>query len=164
MIVCKQLGGPLRMLAAARRRPADGRPEGREGFTLLELLIVVIILGLLAALVGPQLFGALDKAKRQIAKTQIEMISGALDQFRLDVGRYPTTDEGLEALVSPLEDEESSGWNGPYLDKGVVPKDPWNRAYIYRSPGEQAEFEIISLGRDGKAGGSGEDKDITSWE
>jgi general secretion pathway protein G len=137
------------------------RHRRQAGFTLLELLIVVIILGLLAALVGPRLFGTLGKAKRQIAKTQIELLSGALDQFRLDVGRYPTTDEGLEALLAPPEGMER--WNGPYLEKGV-PKDPWGRPYVYKSPGEHGEYDIISLGLDGEPGGSGEDADITSWQ
>lgn len=137
------------------------RHRRQAGFTLLELLIVVIILGLLAALVGPRLFGTLDKAKRQVAKTQIELLSGALDQFRLDVGRYPTTDEGLEALLAPPEGMER--WNGPYLEKGV-PKDPWGRLYVYKSPGEHGEYDIISLGLDGEPGGSGENADITSWQ
>ncbi len=137
------------------------RLHRQAGFTLLELLIVVIILGLLAALVGPRLFGTLDKAKRQVAKTQIELLSGALDQFRLDVGRYPTTDETLEALVAPPEGLER--WNGPYLEKGV-PKDPWGRPYVYKSPGEHGEYDIISLGLDGEVGGSGEGADITSWQ
>lgn len=144
---------PGKQPVANRRRQA--------GFTLLELLIVVIILGLLAALVGPRLFGTLDKAKRQVAKTQIELLSGALDQFRLDVGRYPNTDEGLEALVNPPEGLER--WNGPYLEKGV-PKDPWGHVYVYTSPGEHGEYDIISLGLDGQPGGEGENADITSWQ
>ena len=157
----RYIKSPARLRAVGKIRP---RPRGQEGFTLLELLIVVIILGLLAALVGGNLFKTMDKSKSQIAKIQIEQLAGPLKQFRLDVGRYPTTDEGLQALISPPEGEELPGWNGPYLEKKVVPKDPWNRPYIYRSPGEQAEYEIISLGRDGKPGGSGADKDITSWE
>jgi general secretion pathway protein G len=137
----------------ARRRQA--------GFTLLELLIVVIILGLLAALVGPRLFGTLDKAKRQVAKTQIELLSGALNQYRLDVGRYPATDQGLKALVAPPEGVER--WNGPYLEKGV-PEDPWGHEYVYRSPGEHGEYDIISYGQDGEPGGEGEAADVTSWQ
>ena len=143
------------------RRPQGPRRRRQAGFTLLELLIVVIILGLLAALVGPRLFGTLDKAKRQIAKTQIAQLEEALAQFRLDVGRYPTSDEGLEALVTPVEGLE--GWNGPYLEKGV-PKDPWGHPYVYRCPGEHGDYDLLSLGRDGEPGGSGEDADVTSWE
>jgi len=148
-----KLRSPEKQRIARRRRQA--------GFTLLELLIVVIILGLLAALVGPRLFGTLDKAKKQVAKTQIELLSGALDQFRLDVGRYPNTDEGLEALLNPPEGMER--WNGPYLEKGV-PKDPWGHAYVYTSPGEHGEYDIISLGLDGEPDGEGENADITSWQ
>jgi len=133
----------------------------QAGFTLLELLIVVIILGLLAALVGPRLFGTLDKAKHQIAKTQIELFASGLDMFRLDLGRYPTTDEGLEALVNPPEGLER--WNGPYLEK-LVSQDPWGRPYVYTSPGEHGEYDIISLGLDGEPGGSGEGADVTSWQ
>jgi general secretion pathway protein G len=148
-----KLYSPEKQQTARRRRQA--------GFTLLELLIVVIILGLLAALVGPRLFGTLDKAKKQVAKTQIELLSGALDQFRLDVGRYPNTDEGLDALVNPPEEMER--WNGPYLEKGV-PKDPWGHAYVYASPGEHGEYDLVSLGLDGEPGGEGENADITSWQ
>ena len=146
-------GSPEKQQTARRCRQA--------GFTLLELLIVVIILGLLAALVGPRLFGTLDKAKKQVAKTQIEQLSAGLDLFRLDVGRYPTTDEGLEALVNPPEGMER--WNGPYMEKGI-PKDPWDREYIYISPGEHGEYDLISLGLDGEPGGEGENADITSWQ
>jgi general secretion pathway protein G len=149
----------LKLDSLDKKRMARRRRQA--GFTLLELLIVVIILGLLAALVGPRLFGTLDKAKKQVAKTQIELLSGALDQFRLDVGRYPTTDEGLDALVNPPEGMER--WNGPYLEKGV-PKDPWGHAYVYTSPGEHGEYDMISLGLDGEPGGEGEDADITSWQ
>lgn len=137
------------------------RRRRQSGFTLLELLIVVIILGLLATLVGPRLFSVFDKAKRQVAKTQIEGFSASLDLFRLDIGRYPTTDEGLEALVNPPEGLER--WNGPYMEKGI-PKDPWDRPYVYVSPGEHGAYDIISLGLDGEPGGEGENADITSWQ
>lgn len=149
----------LKLYSPKKRQIA--RQHRQAGFTLLELLIVVIILGLLATLVGPRLFSVFDKAKRQVAKTQIEKFAAGLDLFRLDIGRYPTTDEGLEALVNPPEDLER--WNGPYMEKGV-PKDPWDRKYVYISPGEHGAYDLISLGLDGEPGGDGEDADITSWQ
>jgi general secretion pathway protein G len=149
----------LQLDSLGKKRIARHRRQA--GFTLLELLIVVIILGLLAALVGPRLFRTLDKAKQQIAKTQIELFANGLDLFRLDVGRYPTTDEGLEALVNPPEGLER--WNGPYLEK-MVKKDPWGHAYVYTSPGEHGPYDIVSLGLDGEPGGEGENADITSWQ
>ena len=142
--------------------PSSRRPDKKKnqrGFTLLELLIVVLILGMLAALVGPRLFGTLGKAKGQVARTQIELLVSALDHFRLDVGRYPGTEEGLEALVTPVEGLE--GWSGPYLKRGL-PKDPWGKPYVYTSPAEGAEYEIVSLGRDAQPGGEGEDADVSS--
>ena len=133
----------------------------QKGFTLIELLIVIVILGMLAALVTPRLIGKLGKSKRQIAKTQIEMLETALDAFKLDVGRYPTTEEGLKALV---ENPGVEGWDGPYLKKKKIPKDPWGREYIYRCPGEHGDYDLLSYGADGKPGGEGENADIVSWE
>lgn len=131
----------------------------RGGFTLLELLVVIVIIGLLAAYVGPKYFSQLGKSEVTIAKAQIEAFEKSLDTFRLDVGRYPTTEEGLAALLTAPA--AAAKWNGPYLKKGVPP-DPWGHAYQYKAPGTKAEFEIISLGRDGQPGGSGEDADISS--
>ena len=127
------------------------------GFTLLELLVVIVIIGLLAGYVAPRYFSQVGKSEIQVAKAQIESIEKALDQFRLDVRRYPTAEEGLEALVS--KPSSATTWSGPYLKK-AVPADPWGRPYVYRVPGEKAEFQLMSLGRDGKAGGTGEDADI----
>lgn len=128
-----------------------------RGFTLLELLVVIVIIGLLAGYVAPRYFSQVGKSEIQVAKAQIESIEKALDQFRLDVRRYPTAEEGLEALVS--KPSSAGAWSGPYLKK-AVPADPWGRPYVYRVPGEKAEFQLISLGRDGKQGGTGEDADI----
>lgn len=130
------------------------------GFTLLELLVVIVIIGLLAAYVGPKYFAQLGKSEVTIAKAQIEAFEKSLDTFRLDVGRYPTTEEGLAALqVAPAT--AGAKWNGPYMKKGVPP-DPWGHPYQYKAPGSKAEFEILSLGRDGKPNGTGEDADISS--
>jgi general secretion pathway protein G len=135
-----------------------GRAAG--GFTLLELLVVIVIIGLLAAYVGPKYFAQLGKSEVTIARAQIAAFEKSLDTFRLDVGRYPTTEEGLNSLVTAPA-SAGAKWNGPYLKKGV-PSDPWGHPYQYKAPGSKSEFEIISLGRDGQPGGSGEDADIVS--
>ena len=136
------------------------REKNKRGFTLVELLVVMAIIALLAALVGPKLFPKLGKGKQSAAKAQIELLGQALDQFRLDVGRYPTTQEGLSALmVNP----GITGWEGPYLKK-ALPPDPWGKPYQYLSPGSHGEYDLLSYGRDGNPGGDGEDKDVTSWE
>jgi len=131
----------------------------------LELLVVVIILGLLAALVGPRLIGRVGRAKTEIAKSQIALLESALDQYRLDMGYYPSTEEGLEALISPPSDEEKKrNWRGPYLKKKKIPLDPWGRPYQYRCPGEHGEYDLWSYGADGQPGGEGENADITNWD
>lgn len=127
------------------------------GFTLLELLVVIVIIGLLAGYVAPRYFAQVGKSEIQVAKAQIESLEKALDQFRLDTRRYPSTEEGLAALVS--QPASLTGWSGPYLKK-ALPNDPWGRPYVYRVPGEKSEFEILSYGRDGKPGGTGDDADI----
>jgi general secretion pathway protein G len=128
-----------------------------RGFTLLELLVVIVIIGLLAGYVAPRYFSQVGKSEIQVAKAQIESLEKAMDQYRLDMRRYPTAEEGLEALVA--KPGSAQNWGGPYLKKSV-PNDPWGRPYVYRTPGQKGEFEIFSYGRDGKAGGSGEDADI----
>jgi len=130
------------------------------GFTLLELLVVMVIIGLLAGFVGPKYFSQIGKSNVTVAKSQLQSFSKALDAYRLDMGHYPSTEEGLEALVSaPAANNEK--WRGPYLSK-KVPLDPWGNPYIYRNPGTNAEFDVISLGADGKPGGSGDNADLTN--
>jgi general secretion pathway protein G len=146
----------------ATRRPDAPTRARHGGFTLLELIVVIIVLGLLAGLVAPQIFGRVSEAKSTTAKTQIELLGTALDNYRLDNGAYPTTEQGLAALrEKPIRAPVPLNWRGPYLRK-AVPLDPWGRPYLYRSPGERnaAGYDLQSLGRDGKAGGSGEDADI----
>ena len=138
------------------------RKHSREqGFTLIELLVVLAILGLLATLVAPRLIKYLGQAKTQTAKLQIEKLSGILDIYHLDVGHYPTQEEGLQALAERPMDEGS--WNGPYVKKPEELNDPWGHIYIYRYPGEHGEYDLYSLGASGKEGGEGEDREVTNW-
>ncbi len=154
---------PLRALQ--RREPSDAAPSptsGEEGFTLLELLVVLAILGLLAAIVAPQVLKYLGASRTQAAKVQIENISAALDHFDLDVGRYPTQEEGLGALIrSP---QGVANWDGPYLQRASALTDPWQRKYLYRTPGTHADdFDVWSYGSDGVEGGSGDARDVGNW-
>ena len=134
------------------------RKKKEKGFSLIELLIVMVIMGLLAALVGPRMFGKVGKSKQNAARSQMALFETALDTYRLDVGKYPSTEQGLQALRTKPSDEEK--WDGPYLPKSV-PKDPWGHPYIYRRT-DNGEVEMISLGANGTEGGEGEDKDISS--
>ena len=127
------------------------------GFTLLELLVVVAIIGLLVGYVAPRYFSQVGKSEVQVARAQLDALEKALDQYRLDTRRYPSAEQGLAALVARPANEPN--WSGPYL-KRAVPNDPWGRPYVYRAPGQKGEFDLLSYGRDGKAGGSGEDADI----
>ncbi len=142
-----------RMRLAARRRVPSG-------FTLLELLVVIVIIGLLAGYVAPRYFAQVGKSEIQVARAQIDALEKALDQYRLDTRRYPTAEQGLGALVSRPANEP--GWGGPYLRK-AVPNDPWGRPYVYRTPGQRGEFDLLSYGRDGRPGGAGDDADIGTW-
>ena len=142
------------------------RRRARRGFTLIELLVVIVVLGVLASLVAPNIFRHVGTAKETTARAQIEMLGAALDAYRLDTGRYPTTEQGLAALwQAPTIEPRALDWRGPYLRK-AVPLDPWHTAYVYRSPGtaSSAGYDLLSLGADGKPGGAGEDADVMSWK
>jgi len=133
-----------------------------RGFTLIELMVVMIILGLLAALVVPRMFTRIGEARQKAAHAQIELLGTALDSFYLDVGRYPTTSEGLEVLI--IQASGVDGWNGPYLKKNEIPDDPWNHPYHYESPGKHGDYDLFSYGADNAEGGDGDNEDITSWK
>jgi general secretion pathway protein G len=140
--------------------PDDPRRSRAAGFTLLELLVVMVIIGLLAGYVGPRLFAQIGKSEVKVARAQIDGLHKALDQYRIDTGRYPSNEQGLTALRQRPGEEPR--WAGPYLTK-ALPKDPWGHDYQYRSPGEHGEFDLFSLGRDGRPGGDGEDADLGNW-
>ena len=143
------------------KRLKTKRPNNQKGFTLIELLIVMIILGLLAALVAPRMFGKVGTSKQKAAKAQISLFETALDTYRLDVGEFPTSDQGLQALREKPSDVDN--WDGPYLPK-EIPKDPWGNPYEYRHPGEHGDYDIISYGADGQPGGEDEDADVVNWK
>jgi len=148
------------MLRNSDRKLRRLRPASVHGFTLLELLVVMVIIGLLAGFVAPRYFAQVGKSQVKVARAQIDALDKALDQFRLDVGRYPTSEEGLQVLVVAPSNEPN--WAGPYLKKGV-PLDPWGHPYTYQQPGTHGDFDLMSLGKDGRPGGSGEDADLTNW-
>ena len=133
----------------------------QRAFSLIELLVVIIILGLIAGLVGPRLFGRVSQSKQATSKAQVELFGAALDQYRLDIGAYPPSGAGLQALV---QNPNVANWNGPYLKKPVVPLDPWGRPYQYKCcPGDHGDYDIWTHGADGTPGGEGENADVTSW-
>ena len=136
------------------------RQGPQRGFTLLELLVVMVIIGLLTGYVGPKYFSQIGKSEVKAARAQIDALEKALEQYRLDVGHYPSTEIGLDALVNRPAAEAK--WEGPYLKKGV-PQDPWGHAYAYKSPGEHGDFDLLSYGKDGQPGGEGEAADVKSW-
>ena len=148
----------LRIPARWTRRAARRRSSG---FTLVEILVVITIIGLIMALVGPRVINYLGEAKVKAAKIQIQSFSSALDLYYLDAGRYPSSSEGLTALAQ--RPGGAATWNGPYLKGGVVPNDPWGRPYVYRAPGEHGSYDIVSYGSDGQEGGTGTAADIVSW-
>ena len=141
-----------------RNSPHSPHPLG--GFTLLELLVVMVIIGLLAGYVAPRYFSQVGKSEVKAAQAQIVSFEKALDTYRLDIGRYPTTEQGLNALMQRPQNEAK--WSGPYLQK-AIPLDPWGKPYQYKSPGEHGEFDLWSFGKDGQPGGTGENADVTSW-
>ena len=152
---------PRQRARSARPRPARRRSArtGEDGFTLVEILVVITIIGMIMALVGPRVLNYLGESKVKTAKIQIQSFASALDLFYLDAGRFPSTAEGLTALVRPTPGV--AAWNGPYLKGGNIPNDPWSHGYVYRSPGEHGPYEILSYGADGQEGGSGVAADIS---
>ncbi|CAN5818430.1 type II secretion system major pseudopilin GspG [soil metagenome] len=151
-------GGAGRRAGTAVRRSVH--TVQARGFTLLELLVVIVIIGLLAGLVAPRYFDQVSKSNTKIARAQIDSLEKALDQYRLDVGAYPSTELGLAALNTRPQNMEK--WAGPYLKK-AVPPDPWGARYVYKSPGDHGDYDLLSLGSDGQVGGTGESADVTSW-
>jgi general secretion pathway protein G len=150
----------VRIAARSFGNIASVRHAPHAGFTLLELLVVIVIIGLLASMVAPRYFDQLGKSNTKIARAQIVALEKALDQYRLDLGHYPTTEEGLNSLFVKPNNEEK--WKGPYLKK-AVPADPWGRPYIYKSPGDHGELDLSTLGADGQPGGSDENGDVGNW-
>lgn len=154
-------GLPTRAATSTPPRRHHRSRDSEAGYTLVELLVVITIIGLIVALVGPRVLNYLGESKVKTARIQIQGFASALDLYYLDTGRYPMTSEGLSALVQRTA--SASNWNGPYLKGGAVPADPWGKAYAYRSPSDHGPYDIVSLGSDGQEGGTGTAADITSW-
>lgn len=145
--------------------PPPAEQRSRAGFTLIEIMVVIVVIAILATLVAPEVFRQVGSAKESTARSQIEMLGAALDAYRLDVGRYPSTQDGLAALNQAPAGASTSRWRGPYLRK-QVPNDPWGNPYVFRSPGQVNPrlYDLLSHGEDGRPGGEGEAADITSWQ
>jgi general secretion pathway protein G len=150
------------MIRQRQQRPRRRARGGEAGFTLVEILVVITIIGLIMALVGPRVLNYLAESKVKAARIQVESFASSLDLFYLDAGRYPTTSEGLGALAQRPGSVDA--WNGPYLRTGAVPNDPWGHPYVYRSPGEHGPYDLVSYGADGQQGGTGTAADIESWK
>jgi len=150
------------ILGKWKMKTVQGLPRTARGMTLIEILVVLVLIGIVMGIVGGNYIGQGEKAKARAAKIEIEQIGQTLDLFKLEVGRYPTSQEGLQALVTAPAG--MTNWNGPYWKKSSVPKDPWGNEYQYASPGSHGAYDIISYGADGKEGGDGGNKDVTSWE
>jgi general secretion pathway protein G len=149
-------------LGSSKLKHRQAARHGEQGFTLVEILVVITIIGLIMGLVGPRVLNYLSDARSKAARIQIESFASALDLYFLDTGRYPNSSEGLTALVR--RPGNTLPWNGPYLKGAVVPNDPWGNAYVYRMPGQHGTYDLISYGSDGNEGGTGAAADITSWE
>lgn len=148
-------------MRTSQRGRSRARRAAEAGFTLIEMLVVITIIGLIMALVAPRVLNYLSESKVKAAKIQIASFASALDLYYLDIGHYPTSAEGLAALVARPGNQTT--WNGPYLNGGILPEDPWGHAYVYRSPGEHGPYDIVSYGADGHESGTGNGNDITSW-
>lgn len=148
-------------MSPSRLSSTAPRARTSRGFTLLELLVVMVIMGLLVGYVGPRYFAQIGKSEVKVARAQLDALAKALDQYRIDNGHYPSTEQGLGALMQRPADEPA--WAGPYLTK-AVPSDPWGHPYVFAMPGEHGEYDLLSHGKDGRPGGEGEDADLTNWQ